>query len=426
MESGDKYKVLVISDNLNSLFALSGIIKRHIDANVLEANSVDEALQILNDQLIDLIILDISMEYTNGFQLVSIIKRGKKTQNVPIILLTTACITDELQKRGFEAGEIDYLVKPIDEYQLISRISVYLKLFEKERTMNRIIEQKVYEKTNELIKAKDEAIAANEAKSIFMANISHELRTPLNILLSSTQLIKSYLDNSNILDRNKLRQKINIQIQNCYRLLRLINNIIDITKIDTGNFELLYRTCNIIKVVEDITLSVTEYANTKGIKILFDTDTEEKLLSCDLDAIERILLNLLSNAIKFTPEGGTIFVTIKDMGMNVRISIKDTGIGIQEDKLDIIFERFKQADNHLTREREGSGIGLSIVKALVEMHKGQIYVKSKYMHGSEFIVELPCDIAPQCEIESVNNDIPPVEDNSVIRKVNIEFSDIYF
>mgnify|MGYP001364678734 CR=1 FL=1 len=425
MESGDKNKILIIDDNLNNLFALNGIIKKYIDANILEANSVDEALQILNDQIIDLVILDVSMDDMNGFQLASIIKRGKRTQNIPMILLTTECITDELKKRGFEVGDIDYLIKPIDEYQLISRINVYLRLVENERSMNKILEQKVYEKTKELIKAKEEAIAANEAKSIFMANISHELRTPLNILLSSTQLIKSYLDSNNTLDRNKLRQKINIQIQNGYRLLRLINNIIDITKIDTGNFELLFRTCNIIKVIEDITLSVTEYANTKGIKILFDTDIEEKHINCDLDAIERILLNLLSNAIKFTPEGGSIFVTVKDMGKDIRISIKDTGIGIQEDKLDIIFKRFKQADNGLTREREGSGIGLSIVKALVEMHKGQIYVKSKYMHGSEFIVELPCDIAPQCEIGIINNDIS-VDDNSVIRKVNIEFSDIYY
>lgn len=425
MESGEKYNILIVDDNLNNLFALTEIVNKYIDAKILEANSADKALQILNDLIIDLIILDVCIDGMNGFQLVSIIKQGEKTQNIPMVLLTTACIKDEFKKRGFEAGEVDYLIKPIDEYQLINRINVYLKLIEKERSMNKILEQKVYEKIKKLAKAKEEAIAANEAKSIFMANISHELRTPLNILLSSTQLIKSYLDSNNTLDRNKLRQKINIQIQNCYRLLRLINNIIDITKIDTGNFELLFRTCNIIKIVKDITLSVTEYANTKGVKILFDTDTEEKILSCDLDAIERILLNLLSNAIKFTPEGGSIFVTIKDMGKDIRISIKDTGVGIQEDKLDIIFKRFKQAHNGLTREREGSGIGLSIVKALVEMHKGQIYVKSKYMHGSEFIVELPCDNVSQCEIGIVNNDIP-MEDNSVIRKVNIEFSDIYF
>jgi len=123
-----------------------------------------------------------------------------------------------------------------------------------------------------------------------------------------------------------------MQQQNCYRLLRLVNNLIDITKIDSGYFELKFSRCNIVEVVENITLLVVEYAKNKGASLIFDTDVEEKIISCDQNAMERIILNLLSNAIKFTPRGGSIKVEVKDCGKTVAISVKDTGIGNQEHK----------------------------------------------------------------------------------------------
>lgn len=277
--------------------------------------------------------------------------------------------------------------------------------------------------TQELRRAKEIAEAANEAKNMFLANISHELRTPLNIMFGSTQLIKHYLDNDEVLDREKINSKAKIQIQNCYRLIRLVNNLIDITKIDSGNFTLSISNCNIIEVVEAIVTSVVEYAKLKNIEVVFDTDVEEVILACDLDSIERIVLNLLSNAIKFTPEHGNIFVNINTLEDSIEIRVKDSGIGIPEDKQQMIFERFKQVDNLLTRCSEGSGIGLSLVKSLVEIHGGSIQVKSEHMKGSEFIVKLPINsVKDEHNIEkaSMDNNI------NVIEKIDIEFSDIYF
>lgn len=257
-------------------------------------------------------------------------------------------------------------------------------------------------------------------KTEFFANLSHELRTPINVILSAIQLLNLYVNEGTIDINNKnISKYIFTMQQNCYRLLRLVSNIIDITKIDAGFFELQLENHNIVNVVEDITLSVSEYIEQKGIALIFDTEVEEKIVACDSDKIDRIMLNLLSNAVKFTNSGGKIMVNIYDKDDKVLISVKDNGIGIPEDNQKLVFERFHQVDKSLTRSHEGSGIGLSIVKSLVELHGGNITVKSEQKKGTEFIIELPIKFVMETEA-SFNN---THEDN--IEKINIEFSDIY-
>lgn len=266
----------------------------------------------------------------------------------------------------------------------------------------------------------------NEEKSLteFFANISHELKTPLNIIFCSIQLADLYYNNSP--NENNVRLvncKKSIK-QNCYRLLRLVNNLIDITKFDAGFLELSMEKCNIVNLIEDITLSVIPYIQSKGLELVFDTDIEEKIMCCDPDKIERIVLNLLSNAIKFSNPPGIINISLKDMGNAIYFSVKDTGIGIKEDQLNIIFERFKQVNKSFTREQEGSGIGLSLVKALVELHNGSIQVKSSYSEGSEFIVTIPSNME-SCTNKAKTLDNKQKSEYSNVEKVNIEFSDIY-
>jgi signal transduction histidine kinase len=417
------YTILIVDDNENNLFSLKSLIEEYIDARVIKADCGPRALQELSKNDVDLIILDIQMEDMDGFEIASLIKQRKKTRDIPIVFLTASYTNEEFKQRGFEIGAVDYLTKPIDEYQLINRINVYLRIIEKERNLNIELEQKVREQTMELRIAKEEAEAANEAKSMFLANISHELRTPLNIIMSINQMLKLYL-NKNELDKNQVEKKVNMQVQNCYRLLRLVNNLIDITKIDSGHFEIIKRKGNIVQIVECITMSVVEYIEDKGINLIFDTDIEEKTFYFDPDAIERIVLNLLSNAIKYTPSGGCIFVNLQNLEGGVIISVKDTGVGINEGKINVIFERFKQVDELLTRRHEGSGIGLSLVKSLVQMHGGSIEVHSEEEKGTEFLVMLPVGNGD----ESTKNYISSVYDDKqrVVEKINIEFSDIYF
>jgi len=263
----------------------------------------------------------------------------------------------------------------------------------------------------------------DKLKNDFMANISHELRTPLNIIFSAVQLLELYLNKSvePFCDENVYKHT-RIMKQNCYRLLRLINNIIDITKIDSGFFELQLKNCDIINVVEDVTMSAIGFAENKNITLLFDTDVEEKVIACDPDLIEQVILNLLSNAVKFTNPGGNIYVKIFNNEDNVVISVKDDGLGIPKDKINIIFERFTQVDKSLTRENEGSGIGLSLVKSIVEIHGGSISVKSSLGEGSEFIIVLPVNLLTENEedLETQKN----INEHRHVEKIKIEFSDV--
>lgn len=268
-----------------------------------------------------------------------------------------------------------------------------------------------------------EALEYDRIKTEFFTNISHEFRTPLNVIFTTLQLMNANLNEKAArADGKNIRKYLDLIKQNCFRLLRLVNNFIDITKIDSGFFELNLRNHNIVSVVEEITLSVAEYIKNKGITFRFDTDVEEKIMACDADKIERIMLNLLSNAVKFTKAGGGIMVNVCDRGEKVVISVKDTGIGIPKNKQKVIFERFRQVDKSFTREHEGSGIGLSLVKSLVEMHGGKISLRSKEGEGCEFIIELPARVLPEKEEVCRERDFIHKEN---MEKINIEFSDIY-
>ena len=265
----------------------------------------------------------------------------------------------------------------------------------------------------------EEAIQLESIRNEFFGNISHEFKTPLNIILGIVQLIDKNIDSDNITKENLLRH-VNIMRQNSYRLLRLVNNLIDISRIDIGYYNLQSSNYNIVKVIEDITLSIAEYIKHKKINLLFNTDFKEIILACDPDKIERVMLNLLSNAIKYTDDGGNIQVSLNKVNNDVIISVKDSGVGIPKDKLELIFDRFGQVNSILSRRCEGSGIGLSIVKSIVEMHGGKIEVFSEVGKGTEFVFNIPIKI-----LEEENVILTCDNKDYHIEKCNIEFSDIY-
>ncbi|MCB2314197.1 CHASE3 domain-containing protein [Clostridium tagluense] len=224
----------------------------------------------------------------------------------------------------------------------------------------------------------------------FTANISHELKTPLNVISSAVQLVQMYCYNGSLDERRETISKyLDSMKLNSYRLSKLINNIVDSSKIQAGFFKLNLSNNNIVQVVEEIVLSTSNFTGSKGLHIIFDTDIEEKIIACDPEKIERIVLNLISNAIKFSDKGGKIFVDVKDKNEFVEISVKDNGIGIEEENLVTIFDRFKQVDKSLSRNAEGTGIGLNLVKSIVELHGGRVYAKSEFGKGSKFTVMLP-------------------------------------
>ena len=261
-----------------------------------------------------------------------------------------------------------------------------------------------------------------KAKSQFFANLSHEIKTPINIIYSCIQLLEVNKINGEKALSDAYNKYDNTLKQNCYRLLRLVNNLVDMTKIDSGYMKLIFINCEIVSLVEDITLSIIPYVESKNINIVFDTYIEELEIRCDPESMERVILNLLSNAIKFTNNDGNISVIVEADDKYLFIRVKDDGIGISKDIREDIFSRFVQEDKSLNRKNEGSGIGLALVKSLVELHDGEVYLED-VSEGSEFVVKLP-NIKINEEVNN-HNRVMDVESKPLVQKINIEFSDIY-
>lgn len=271
------------------------------------------------------------------------------------------------------------------------------------------------EKNNEMEKLRME----------FFANISHEFKTPVNLIYSALQLLELKLKNYMDGDENSYINYIKVAQQNVFRLLKLINNLIDSTKLEAGffNININIKNHDIVSCVEDITMSICEFAEKNKISITFDTEEEEKIIAFDLNHLERVLLNILSNSIKFNRENGSIDVTMSFDEKYVNISIKDTGIGIPKDKIDLLFDRFKKINNRLTKVNEGSGIGLFIANELVKINGGEMMVNSELGEGTEFIVKLPIKKIATEALEEIA--LTPCERENREELYKVELSDIY-
>lgn len=422
-EKQKNYRILIVDNELPS----RKVVENHLLADGYSLTSVSsgkEAMEIIsNEDDLDLVILNLFIPDMIGYELCSNIRNKKSLYDLPILMLTSSTKTDSLLL-SFESGANDYLIKPVDKVELLSRVKTLIKLkhYVKEslELHNQIsyTTKKVADLTDDINKVRE----LDKLKTEFFSNISHELKTPLNVIWTSVQLLKS-LDYGGYQNNVSIPRYLNIMNQNCLRLIRLINNIIDITKIDGNYLQVEMSNNDIIFTIEEISLSVVNYAESLGLNLIFDTEIEEKYMAFDQDKIERIILNLLSNAIKFTPKGGTIEVLVKEIEDNIRIIVKDSGIGIPEDKLKVIFDRFMQVDKSLSRKTEGSGIGLSLVKSLVELHGGTVKAESTYGSGSSFIIDLPVRVLEDNTIPVMKDKlIPP---SNKIDRINIEFSDIY-
>lgn len=258
----------------------------------------------------------------------------------------------------------------------------------------------------------DKVIEIQKQKQIeqnFLLNISHDLRSPLNVVLSA---IQCYCNKDN-------NDCISIIKRNCFKMLKLINNLIDTTKLNKKYYKLNLENVDIINLIEGNIELIDKYAKVKGISLVFDTNIEECVMAIDTYAVDRIMTNLLSNAIKFSPKGGIIYInTLKNDNL-MSISIKDQGIGIPKEEQKYIFNRFMQSSKNKNTEQDGSGIGLELVKCLTEAHDGTISLISEENRGSEFIIKFP--------IKNVENKLKKNNEitNSKVEKLEIEFSDIY-
>ena len=326
-----------------------------------------------------------------------------RSNNINYSDLAPGTYTLKIKARSYsgkvsDESAVKFIIKPpiwkskaaILIYLIIITIVIYRTINSVKRLDNLVKNKtlqltKEMEKNDKLLK---KVIELEKRKNNYFVNLSHELRTPLNVISSTEQLVTELNKSKDGIGKSKLNGCMQVVRRNTKRLLNLINNIIDTTKIESGSYQLNIREHDIVYIVEEATLSLKDYIERKGIELIIDPEMEEKIIKCDEHEIERCIVNLVSNAAKFTPEGGTIEVTIEDLDEKVKIIVKDTGIGIDKKYHDSIFNRFNQVIDQGAESKGGSGLGLTITKQIIDMHGGQISVESELGKGCKFIIIL--------------------------------------
>nr|WP_288305945.1 sensor histidine kinase [uncultured Romboutsia sp.] len=326
-----------------------------------------------------------------------------RSNNINYSDLAPGTYTLKIKARSYsgkvsDESAVKFIIKPpiwkskaaILIYLIIITIVIYRTINSVKRLDNLVKNKtlqltKEMEKNDKLLK---KVIELEKRKNNYFVNLSHELRTPLNLISSTEQLVTELNKSKDGIGKSKLNGCMQVVRRNTNRLLNLINNIIDTAKIESGSYQLNIREHDIVYIVEEATLSLKDYIERKGIELIIDPEMEEKIIKCDEHEIERCIVNLVSNAAKFTPEGGTIEVTIEDLDEKVKIIVKDTGIGIDKKYHDSIFNRFNQVIDQGAESKGGSGLGLTITKQIIDMHGGQISVESELGKGCKFIIIL--------------------------------------
>ena len=377
-------RILLADDNADMREYL-----RRLLASKYEVEAVadgEAALDRARLQHYDLVLSDVMMPKLDGFGLLRALRGEEGTQAIPVILLS-ARAGEESRVEGMGAGADDYLVKPFSARELLARVEAHLSLHRVRKEAEESLKQLMVAEQ----KARANAEMANRVKDEFLAMLSHELRTPLNAIIGWSHLLKK-----GQLNERDREHGINVIDRNAEAQRAIIDELLDISRIVTGKLKLEKQPVDLATAISTAIDSLRPAAESKNIEIITSIDSEAGSVSGEPVRLQQVIWNLLSNALKFTPSGGRINVDLNVVGKSLEVTISDNGEGIDPEFLPSIFERFRQADSSTRRMHGGLGLGLSIVRSLVEMHDGEIHAASDGKgKGTTFTLTLPSlDVEP--------------------------------
>ena len=345
---------------------------------VVEAEDGIEACRVCEERLPALIVADVVMPQMDGFELCRELRGRRATKDVPILIATGLDDTDSIAK-AYDAGATDFISKPLNWLILNHRVRYMLRAARAFDDLRQNQER--------LRCAKDEAEAANRAKSEFLTNMSHELRTPLNAIIGFASMMRDGLVGP-ITDQH--REFTKVIVENGTHLLTIINDILDIARTETGRLKLCEEEVDLVEVVSLSVSVIRAMAAKAEVECSFEVDNELPLFWGDPTKLRQVLVNLLTNAIKFTPAGGKVRLTAKrQRDGGVSFQIEDTGIGIPAEKMAIALAPFGQVESNLARQYDGVGLGLPLTKRLIELHDGTFDIISEPGRGTTVTALFP-------------------------------------
>lgn len=424
-----KPKILVVDDNINNIYVVEELLS-DLDVEIVRALSGLEAIEKTFQHEFALVLMDVQMPGMDGFETVEHIRRDPRHELLPIIYITAIYNENYYRTKGIKTGAVDFIAKPIIADLFIGKVTIFINLFKQRKFLENEINRRITVE-DELVKAKDVAVEAARAKQQFLSTMSHEIRTPLNAIINTAGLLRDEEP------RQDQLENIEILLFSAQNLLRLINDILDYSKIDSGKFEFETIDFELRKLLNGIHQSFEYEASRKGLELeIKAAENLPSVIRGDSVRLSQILFNLVGNALKFT-EKGKVSVNI-DLNRQwkgyaeLRILVTDTGIGIPEDKQQYIFESFTQASSSTTRKYGGTGLGLAITKKLVELQGGTLKLSSKVGEGSTFEILIKYQTSDKERIEDnmitqsafrtlKGLKVLVVEDNLINQKIVMKF-----
>ncbi len=394
---------LLVDDREANLIALERLLKRD-GLSLLKARSGAEALELLLKHDVALALVDVQMPDMDGFELAELMRGSDRTRRIPIVFVTAGNSDEKRLFEGYEKGAVDFLQKPIESDVLRSKASVFFDLdSQRQEVMRQRDEMELISRENaRLLEASRETAAAlrraDLRKDEFLATLAHELRNPLSPILSGIQLLGMMADDGEPDESREMREMIERQV---HHMVRLVDDLLEVSRITNGKIKLETKPIRLADVVRQAVETSRPNVDLGKHQLTVHNADADLHVDGDLTRLTQVVSNLINNAARYTPEGGKIDVFMDADSSGASITIKDNGIGIPPEMLEKVFELFTQLDRHRKQSVSGLGIGLALVKRVMELHNGSVIVRSEGEdRGSQFVITLP-RIHPQIESAKV-------------------------